>query len=481
LRINDETPNQEMKPSISDRPDKTMNQIALNKGKSMKNLPIQRRNLEHPSSFQKRLALMLSTGTLTAGLICCPASRADEVTDWNQNLLQAAHAAGTSPLLTTRVGALVQSAVFDALNGIERRYQPIHVAPAAPRGASRRAAVVQAAYAMLVYIYPAQKPNFDAELASSLAALMDGDNDRDDESVSRGIAWGQSVADAIWAWRSTDGFTPAPPPFVGGTAVGVWRPTPPGFLPGAGPQFATMTPWALQSPSQFRPPGPPALSSDQYTADFNETKSMGSISSASRTADQTLFAKFWNSTGVTYFWNRIAVSLSAERHYTLSENAHLLGMLNIALADAAIACWDGKYHYVFWRPITAIQLADTDGNPATDADPTWTPLLTTPNFPEYPSGHSTTSGAAATLLAHVFGEDSSFTADSDGMPGVTRSFTSFSAALAEIKDARVFGGIHFRTACNDGNVCGQQVAGYILSNAMERVDGHDDDGDHHND
>jgi membrane-associated phospholipid phosphatase len=208
---------------------------------------------------------------------------------------------------------------------------------------------------------------------------------------------------------------------------------------------------------------------------------MGSISSASRTADQTLFAKFWNSTGVTYFWNRIAVSLSAERHYTLSENAHLLGMLNIALADAAIACWDGKYHYVFWRPITAIQLADTDGNPATDADPTWTPLLITPNFPEYPSGHSTTSGAAATLLAHVFGEDSSFTADSDGMAGVTRSFMSFSAALAEIKDARVFGGIHFRTACNDGTVCGQQVAGYILKNAMGRVHGHDEDGDHDHD
>jgi hypothetical protein len=156
-------------------------------------------------------------------------------------------------------------------------------------------------------------------------------------------------------------------------------------------------------------------------------------------------------------------------------------MLNITLADGAIACWDGKYHYVFWRPITAIQLADPLSNPATVADPTWAPLLTTPNFPEYASGHSTTSGAAATLLAQVFGEDSSFSADSDGMPGVTRSFTSFSAALAEIKDARVFGGIHFRTACNDGNVCGQQVAGYILSNAMERVDGHDDDGDHHND
>jgi hypothetical protein len=423
----------------------------------------------------------LALAALAAGLALAPATQADEVTDWNLNLLHAAHVAGTSALLTTRVGALVQSAVFDALNGIERRYEPIHVAPDAPRGASRRAAVVQAAYVMLVHIYPTQKPDFDAELASSLAALMDGDNDRDDAAVASGIAWGQTVADAIWTWRSTDGFTPAPAPFTGGLAVGEWRPTPPGFLPGAAPQFATMTPWALQSPSQFRPPGPPALTSDQYTADFNETKSMGSLSSALRTADQTLLAKFWASSTVTYFWNTVALELSAERHYTLSENAHLLGVLNIALADAAIACWDGKYHYVFWRPITAIQLADTDGNTATDPDPLWTPLLTTPNFPEYGSGHSTASGSAATVLAHFFGEDSSFTADSDGMSGVTRSFTSFSAALAEIKDARIFGGIHFRTACNDGTICGQQVAGYILQNSAQRIHGHDgdDDGDHH--
>lgn len=414
-------------------------------------------------------------GLAAALLGCWTVTQADEVTDWNANLLHATHVGGTSPLLNTRIAALVQSAVFDSLNGIERRYQPIHVPANAPRGASRRAAVVQAAYAMLVHIYPAQKTTFDAELAASLEALLEGGDGDKDQSVVRGLAWGQSVADAIWIWRSGDGITPAPSPFLGGLAPGEWRPTPPASLPGQTPQFAHMTPWVLQSPSQFRPPGPPALTSDQYTADYNEVKSMGSLSSALRTPDQTLFARFWQSDHVTYFWNTVAVMLGAQNHYTLSDNAHLLGMLNIAMADAGIACWDGKYHYVFWRPITAIQFADTDGNPATHSDPSWTPLLTTPNFPEYPSAHSTTSGAAATVLAHFFGENTSFSMSSTSMPGVVRSFTSFSAALQEIKDARVFGGIHFRTACNDAGVCGQQVANYALRNVMVRVHGAADD------
>jgi len=439
----------------------------------MQKTPSQMTNRKNPSMPRKKIGLALAMAVLG----CWGTSQADEVTDWNANMLQATHFAGTSALLTGRIGALVQSAVFDALNGIERRYQPIHVPADAPPGASRRAAVVQAAYAMLVHIYPAQKPTFDAELAASLEGLMEGGDADNDMSVARGLAWGQSVADAIWAWRSADGITPAPPPFLGGLAPGEWRPTPPAFLPGAAPQFAHMTPWAIQSPSQFRPPGPPALTSDQYTADFDEIKSMGSISSTLRTADQTLFARFWQSDSVTYFWNRVAVSLGAQSHYSLSDNAFVLGMLNIAIADAAIACWDGKYHYVFWRPITAVQLAGSDGNPATDPDPSWTPLLVTPNFPDYASGHCTTSGAATTVLAHFFGEDSSLSFDSTSMPGVIRSFASFSDSLQEIKDARVFGGIHFRTACNDGAVNGQLVANYILNNAMLPIHGHEDEGD----
>jgi len=401
------------------------------------------------------------------------AVRADEVTDWNRIMLQAALVApATSPLIMSRVGAIVQVSVFEAVNGIERRYTSVHSVSVEPvPGASRRAAAVQAAYAALVKLYPTQKPTFDANLATSLAAISSGPAAENSESIARGIDWGQTIADAIWTWRSTDGFTPAPPPFLGGTAVGQWRPTPPGFLPGAAPQFAYMTPWAIASPSQFRPVGTPALTSVQYTTDFNETSSMGSVSSLVRTADQTLLARFWNASTPVYFWDTVAVTLGAQRHSTLSENARLLALTNIAIADAAIACWEAKYNYVTWRPVTAIPLADTDGNPATTADPSWTPLLTTPNFPEYPSAHSTVSGAAATVLASFFGNETSFSLDSDVMLGVTRSFSSFSAALNEVQDARVFGGIHFRTACVDGQATGTALANYILANSLQPVHG----------
>jgi membrane-associated phospholipid phosphatase len=420
-----------------------------------------------------KAGFVITAVSLMAPLSFNLVSRADEVSDWNQHMLHAALVANTSPPVTTRIGALVQTAVFDAVNGIERRYEPIYVTDPAPRGASRRAAAVQAAYTMLVHIFPSQKADFDAELASSLEDLMEGSETENDQSVLRGINWGQSVADTIWTWRSKDGFSPSPPPFLGGNAVGEWRPTPPAFAPGAVPQFATMTPWGISAPWQFRPDGPPALTSDKWASDYNESKSMGSISSTVRTADQTLFAKFWNASTVTYYWNTVALSLAAEHNLTLSENARVLALLNVAVADAVIACWDAKYHFVAWRPITAIRLGDTDGNPNTVVDAGWTPLLITPPHPEYPSGHSTTSGAAATVLAHFFGEDSSFTADSDVMLGVTRSFSSFSAALDEIANARVYGGIHFRSACVDGLVTGQRVANYILENVARRVHGED--------
>jgi membrane-associated phospholipid phosphatase len=433
------------------------------------------------TSEQERNSNMKTFSKITlaaAVLAIASVAGADEVTDWNHTFLHAALIAGASPPAQDRAGAILQSAVFDALNGIERRYEPIHVPANAPRGASRRAAVAEAAYTILVDLYPAQKADFDAQLTASLAALTDGDGDADDESVLRGVAWGQAVAQAIWTWRSTDGFTPAPPPFTGGTAVGEWRPTPLEFLPFGALQFATMTPFVLQSPSQFRPAGPPALTSHTYTADFNESKLMGSATSTTRTADQTLLAEFWNASNPSYFWNAVAVNLGAERHTTMSENARLLALVNLALVDARIACWDAKKAYLFWRPITAITLADTDGNPLTVQDAAWTPLLDTPNHPDYPSGHSSVSSAAVTVLAHFFGEHTSFTVDSDVMTGVTRSFSSFSAASSEVNDARVFGGIHFRTAVNDGRALGKTVAHYILDHAVQTIHGHDGDRDH---
>jgi hypothetical protein len=402
----------------------------------------------------------------------CRVALSDEVTDWNRIMLDAlvAPPAVAAPL-APRPAAIVMAAVFDAVNGIERHYAPIHVAPAAPAGASQRAAAVQAAYASLVRLFPAQTGTFDAQRTFSLAGIASGPAAEHSESIQRGIEWGQSVADAIWDWRTNDGLSNVQPPFTGGLAPGQWRPTPPASAPGLAPQMAQMTPWVMATPSQFRPAGPNSLTSEQYAADLNETETMGSATSSVRTPDQTLYVQFWASTGPANFWDPVATRLSAGRHFTLSENARLLALLNVALADAVIGCWDAKYTYDSWRPITAIRLADTDGNPATTADQSWTPLIATPPFPEYPSAHSCVSSAAARILAAYFGENTVFSVTSNGMPTVVRYFSKFSDVLDEVKNARVFGGIHFRTACNDGQALGNAVGDYVLQNALLPIHG----------
>jgi hypothetical protein len=397
-----------------------------------------------------RRSLLLVLPLAMAGAV-----RADEVTDWHEHMLVALGTAGVSPLVSSRDAALVSAAVFDSVNGIERRFEPIHVPAAAPRGASKRAAAVQAAYAILLAMFPAQAVDLNAKRAASLAAIGEG------QSTRQGVEWGQTVANAILAWRSTDGFTPPPPPFLGGNAPGQWRPTPPAFLPGAGPQFATMTPWGIQATNQFRPSGPPALDSAKYLLELSEVWLMGSATSVLRTADETDACLFWNSGSATYLWNHVAIDLGAAQGTDLSENAHLLATLNLAVADALIACWDAKYTYVFWRPVTAIQLVDPD----------WTPLFATPNHPEYTSGHSSASSAAATVLADYFGDNTPFTVQSPAAPGWVRVFPSFSSAVDEVADARVFAGIHFRAACEDGEVLGSEVAAYILENRMRRIHG----------
>jgi hypothetical protein len=229
-----------------------------------------------------------------------------------------------------------------------------------------------------------------------------------------------------------------------------------------------MTPWVIRSPSQFRPAGPPPLTSARYAADFNEVKALGSIASQFRTPDQTLLAQFWQSTTPSYIFNHAALALAEERHETFSELARLLSLLNTAMADADIACWDAKYHFNFWRPVTAVPLADTDGNPLTISDAGWTPLLITPNIPDYPSGHTSLSGAAGTVLATYFGERSSINLVSDvpAMSGVTRSFRNFSRMMNEVVDARIFGGIHYRTADVDGQATGTAVARYVMDHAF---------------
>ncbi|HEY7187664.1 MAG TPA: vanadium-dependent haloperoxidase [Vicinamibacterales bacterium] len=417
-------------------------------------------------------------------------ARADEVTEWNQTLFRSAVIAGTSPLNMTRVAALVQAAVFDAVNGIEPRYTPIHVAPNAPAGASRRAAAVQAAYVMLGKHYgtgglftTTQQGILNARRDVALAEIA---YDESSAAIASGVAWGQQVADAIWAWRSTDGFNLNPPTFLGSTAIGQWRQTPNApaagtSTPGVGyPQFFNAPTWSGASPSQFDPGPPPALDSARYLADYNETKAMGSQNSALRTADQTIAALFWNSSTAGYIWNNLAISLldarnrdrgevsPRHRRNSLVENARLLATLDLSIADAAIGCWTAKYTYTYWRPITAIR--EEDNNPATAPDPTWAPLFATPGHPEYPSGHSCLSGAAARVLAHEFGDRVPIMLESDTMIGVTREFHSFKKALDDVKNARIFAGIHFRTATETGTTLGAGAADYVLDHLFQRVD-----------
>lgn len=441
------------------------------------------------------------------------ARASDQVLDWVQIMNDTILAGGSTPLVSSRVVALVSSSVFDAVNGIEPRYKSLLVAPDAPKPASRRAAAIEAAYTMLANQFPAQAITLAGKRDKSLADLAGVDSAK---SITNGINWGDTVANTIIAIRSSDGFNPPPPAFEGvlgisqgvpGTstpasaAIGVWRPTPTGttgggFASGAGPQFASMTPWVLARPSQFRLPPPyasmatptatdfNALATADYATDYNELKTMGVLNGSGRNADQSQFVLFWAGNTPLY-WNRIAADLSAQRHLPLTQNAHLFALLNVSMADAAIACWDGKYRYVFWRPITAIRNGDADMNPATDPDPTWQPFLDshpiladrgTPAHPEYPSGHSTVSGAAAFILANAFGENTQFRVTSDALPGVpARSFSSFTQATSEIADARVFGGIHYRSSCVRGNALGRAVAEYVSNHALLRRGEDDDD------
>jgi hypothetical protein len=399
------------------------------------------------------------------------AASPDPVLEWIGIMNDTVIAGGTSPLVTARVAAMVSASVFDAVNGIERRYRPQFVRPDAQHPASQRAAAIQAAYTILLHVYPApaQSANLTAHRNASLGALNESAL-----AINNGVAWGQSVADAIWNLRLADGNAPPPPPFLGANVVGVWRPTPPLNASGAAPQYASMTPWVLTRPSQFRLPAPPALDSPDFKADLNEVNTMGVSSGSGRSTDQTDLAEFWNGNTPLY-WNRIAAQISTERGLSLPENARLFAVLNVSMADAGIACWDGKYRYVFWRPITAIRTGSAGVGP----DPAWEPLLDvfpagTPAHPEYPSGHSTVSGAAAFILADAFGEDTAFSTTSDVRPG-TRSFSSFTAATSEIADARVFGGIHYRASCVRGNTLGRTVADYISKHAFQNHGDHDAD------
>ncbi|HRF73519.1 MAG TPA: Ig-like domain-containing protein, partial [Accumulibacter sp.] len=382
----------------------------------------------------------------------------DAVLQWNDIALAAIQLDASTPPVATRGLAMLSIAVLDTVSAFEGT-PGYYVSRSAPAGASLEAAIAAAAERLLSYLYPAQQANFAAAFAAALGGIADGATKTD------AIALGRSIADDVIALRRGDGFDDFVD-FNGGTLPGQWQATAPMYAVALLPQWATLQPFAMSSPSDFRPAPPPTLDSATYTADFNEVKALGSATNSTRSAEQTESALFWADGAGTAtppgHWNRIAATLAAASGNSLAANARLFAQLNVALADATITAWDAKYHYSAWRPITAIRAADADGNDATTADAQWTPLLINPPFPEYVSGHSTYSGAADAILTSAFGQNAAFTIGSDGLPGVQRSYASTHDAAEEAGRSRIYGGIHFEYGNQAGLAAGRALGQQVL-------------------
>jgi hypothetical protein len=394
-------------------------------------------------------------------LLTPAAARADVVTDWNSSALTAIQTARTAPPPASRNLAILHVAIYDAVNGIRGTHDPYIVQEKAPGVASVEASVSAAARRVLVSLYPGQADSFNALYDELIAGIPGG------RPLTAGIEWGEAVADAILSWRAVDHSSEVVP-YTPGSGAGFWVPTAPAFAASLFPQWPLVMPFAMESPAQFRPPAPPALDSQEWADEYNVTKELGSATSATRTLQQTEIARFWADGAGTVtppgHWNVIAQDVSAQQGLTLEQNARVFALLNIAEADAAILSWDCKYTFHFWRPITAIRNGDLDPREDTVKEAEWTPLLATPPFPEYTSGHSTFSAAGAAVLAAFFGtDDVAFTTFSEDLPGVSRSFSSFSEAALEAGMSRIYGGIHFLSANRAGLASGGQLGAFVAA------------------
>lgn len=397
------------------------------------------------------------------------ASADDAVTAMNNELVDAIRAHRTAPPVASRQLAMLHVAQYDAVNGLLRTHAPYLVAPSGPFGASPEAAAAAAGRVVLSALYPADAPVFEAAEATQLAAVADG------WAEDAGVLWGETVAAEILALRANDGSS-AVVPYTPSGLPGRWAPTAPAFAAPALPQWPYVDTWAIPSGDAFRAPPPPDLTSAEYAANLLLTEDLGAINSTSRTADQTQVAHFWADGAGTCtppgHWFLIAQDVSDAEAFDLPTRARLFALLGMAVADAAISSWDNKYHYDHVRPITGIrEHAAVDGNPATIADPAWTPLLVTPPFPEYTSGHSTFSGAASQVLARFVGSDAHpfiTTAEDGPFAGSARAFSSFSEAANEAGMSRIYGGIHWMHGNTAGLAGGRAVGDWVVDNYLRR-------------
>jgi hypothetical protein len=394
------------------------------------------------------------TGMVGVLLFGAGNAKADPVSDWNAVML--ATVGGQSPFAQARYAAITHLAVFEAVNAITGDYEPYLGTVTASPWASAEAAAVAAAYRVLATYFPASLTTLDAARASSLGSIPNG------SAKDAGIAVGEAAANAMITLRADDGSAPpefyVPPSFT----PGEWQVTP--SCPAAGGtllQWRNVTPFGLAQADQFRSEPPPALTSSRYARAFNEVKTVGAMNSTERPQDRSDVAQLYAAIAAPAVWNIVTSQILTVRHASLSEQARVFALVNMAVSDAGVAVFDTKYHYVFWRPETAIHFADIDGNPRTDADTSFVPFITTPCFPSYPSAHGTLSNAAREVLDRLYGDRHPSIIISSPTLGITLSYRTLREITDDIADARVYGGIHFRFDQDEGAEQGRRVGEYI--------------------
>ena len=382
-------------------------------------------------------------------------ARADVVTDWNMRAATIATAAGLPPPSTYRVMAIVQIAVYEAINSISRKYPPFRVRIDAPPGASIDTATAAANRASLIKLVPNQHAAIEAAYQSALAGIADG------AAKSDGIAVGEQAAASVLDYCASDGAN-APEMYRPLTTAGIYVPTP---IPIAA-QWGLRRPWSMARSDQFRPGPPPELKSDAWANDYNEVKAIGARNSTQRTPEQTAMATFWQAaTPAIYFPVARSVALG-QPDRDVTRNARLLAAFATAMDDAFIAVLDAKYAYNFWRPITAIRNGDIDGNDATERDAAWIPLIDTPLHPEYPCAHCIIAASVAVVLATDVGSSPMprLTSTSPTAPGAPRSWDSADALVTEVSLARIYGGVHYRNSTEVGRAMGKLVGELVVKN-----------------
>jgi|RhiMetdeSRZDD1v2_1073273.scaffolds.fasta_scaffold32982_4 PAP2 superfamily len=407
------------------------------------------------------------TGVVAVLLMSSAMASADVVLDWNAVMLNTI--GGENPFAQARFAAITQTAVFEAVNAITGDYEPYFGTITAPRGASAEAAAVAAAHGVLKNYFPSSAANLDLARANSLATIPNG------QAKDEGIAVGEAAAAAMIANRANDGSAPPQLYTPPSANPGEWQTTP-GCPPAGGIllHWRNVTPFGIESSDQFRSDPPPAFTSNKYSKAYNEVKEVGELNSPTRPQDRTDVARYFAVSAPVHVWSQAMSQASVAQGKSLSENARAFALLTMAISDASISTFETKYHYVFWRPYTAIRAGDTDGNRKTDPDAAWTPFIPTPCFPSYPSAHATASNAGRTIAENIFGRGGhDITLSHPAIPAVTLNYTKFSQITRDIDDARVYGGIHFRFDQEAGARQGRQVGTYIYKNNLRRCGNHD--------